>query len=95
MYMDEYEITQSYLQAKDRKAQVRILAELNLTSKQAIMDVLARRGAAQKEQFAPKEETRMLLYRLGLNDREIAERLGVDRQIILLWRRKNNLTANC
>jgi len=41
-----------------------------------------------------EEEQRMRLYRQGLNDREIAERLGLTTRAIHLWRRRRGLPAN-
>jgi|GEM_PF-4699608 len=49
----------------------------------------------QYQRLSPEEhEARMLLYRQGLNDREIAKALGVRYQTIAGWRYIHHLSAN-
>lgn len=94
--MDEGEIVRDYLQAKDRKAQIGILAELNLTSKNHILAILARYGLDAKDCILKPEENPefMRLYRDGLNDTEMAKALEVSHDTVRRWRRRNGLDSN-
>lgn len=49
MQMSEEEIVIDYKQAKNKKAQVEILADLNACSKEQIIEILKRNGISSKE----------------------------------------------
>ena len=91
MYMDEGEIVRDYLQAKDREAQVAILADLNLTTRSHILDILSQNGVNVHKRKLGDHEL-MRLYKDGLNDSQIARELGVSATAINRWRIK--LDAN-
>lgn len=93
MYMDEGEIVRDYLQAKDRKAQVAILADLNLTTRSHILDILAQNGVNVHKRKLEDHEL-MRLYKDGLNDSQIARELGVSATAIKHWRIKNGLKVS-
>lgn len=93
MYMDEGEIVRDYLQAKDREAQVAILADLNLTTRSHILDILSQNGVNVHKRKLEDHEL-MRLYKDGLNDSQIARELGVSATAIKHWRIKNGLDAN-
>lgn len=93
MYMDEGEIVRDYLQAKDREAQVSILADLNLTTRSHVLDILAKHGLDVRRKNLEGNEL-MSLYKDGLNDSQIARELGVSATAIKRWRIKNGLDAN-
>lgn len=58
MQMTESEITRSYRQADDKKAQIRILAELNACQREDIINILTAAGEikALRKKAAPKEK---------------------------------------
>ena len=88
--MDATEIVNSYKYAKNKNAQIGILAELNACSKEQIINILAEQGAVPGlpaiKSSSPKPprmtwtgELRRELVRLaeeGLTDEQIGERLG-------------------
>lgn len=93
----EFEVIQSYRQAKDKNKQIGILADLAGTDKQGIIKILMEAGEVtgvkmQKKVPTPKkskvewtpELTADLLrmHDAGLKNIEIAERLGVDRKAV-------------
>ena len=93
MYMDDGEIVRDSLQAKDRKAQVGILADLNLTTRSHVLDILAKHGLDARRKKLEDHEL-MSLYKDGLNDSQIAKTLGVSATAIKHWRIKNGLDGN-
>lgn len=105
-YMTDGEIITDFRQAKDQKAQVKILAELNCVSVPEMRTKLAELGLLPNEAPAdttilrkpakaplpPMDELRaMELYREGLDDLAIAEALGVTRSRIRDWRLRMHL----
>lgn len=93
MYMDEGEIVRDFLQAKDRKAQVEILAQRNLISESDVLAVLARNGVDVKDCKSENPKF-MRLYKEGLSDPKMAEALGVSCDTVRRWRRRNGLPNN-
>lgn len=93
MYMERHEIVQMYKEAKDKNAQIEILADLNVCSKQEILTILQEEGlisgvkgkehkkTAVKTKMVwteeAKERVRLLLSE-GMTVLEAAERMGLD-----------------
>lgn len=98
MMMTETDICREYRQAANQRAQIGILADLNVTTKREIMAILERNGVV----FPPmrgvnrswdKARARTL-YDQGKTDREIAELVGVIPNTINVWRRGLRLPSN-
>lgn len=103
--MNDDEIRVSYNTAKDRKAQVKVLAELNATTPEKIVEKLLSMGcdvpALPKKQKKQKllrakevlfDETRARsLFAEGKSDLECAEMLGISEYAFSTWRRKNGM----
>ena len=92
------EIVRSYRQAKDQKAQIKILAELNTCSVEEIRRVLADEGVLAEEPQKAKSpakrfdaERALALYGEGRSDEAIAEALGVSGDTVTKWRRGSGL----
>ncbi|MCM1220697.1 MAG: hypothetical protein NC548_40030 [Lachnospiraceae bacterium] len=109
MMMSESEIVTFYRQAADQKKQIKILAELNGTSKERIESILSDAGYdLHKKRRKPGSTGRTRrsscadlypkfkeFYDLGLSDREIGLRSGCTSSPVRNWRIKNNLPLNC
>ena len=97
IYTDD-EIRDSFRKAQDKKAQVRVLAELNGTDVETMGKKLVELGlipAPPAPKVPPFDEARaMELYNEGLCDLDIAEMLGVSVQTFSIWRRNHNLPSN-
>lgn len=94
MTMTEEDICKEYREAKDRKAQVGILAELNGCSKEKIAEVLESAGIQAEGVNRKKKlpEDRMLeLYDRGLSDEAIAREIGCSGPTVSKWRREKGL----
>lgn len=93
----EFEIIQSYRQAKNKNKQIGILADLAGTDKQEIIKILMEAGEVtgvktqkkvpvskkSKVNWTPElTEDLLRLHEEGLKNIEIAERLGVDRKAV-------------
>ena len=101
--MDDTEIRNSYNTAKNREAQVKVLAELNATTPAAMAEKLRELGCDVPEIPEVKQrplrahdlildETRArALFEEGKSDLDIAEMLGVSVYAFATWRRKNGL----
>lgn len=48
--MSDYEICKNYRHAKDKRAQIRILADMNITSKAVIESILMSAGLMHEKQ---------------------------------------------
>lgn len=107
MTMTEAEICREYSQAANPAAQIGILADLNVTTKQEIISVLERNGMtfpqdARRERkgggFVKKRgwdtSKAKALYDEKKTDSEIAEAVGVTRSTICAWRRGLQLPPN-
>ena len=103
--MNDDEIRVSYNTAKDRKAQVKVLAELNATTPEKIVEKLLSMGcdvpALPKKQKKQKllrakevlfdEARARTLFAEGKSDLECAEMLGISKYAFATWRRKNGM----
>lgn len=101
--MSDDEIRVSYNTAKDQKAQVRVLAELNATTQQAIAEKLKTLGCDVPE--LPKVKQKPLraydvlfdenraraLFADGKSDLDCAEMLGISVYKFAEWRRRNGM----
>lgn len=110
MYMTEADICQEYRQAKDKQAQIGILAELNLCTQDEIRALLVRNGflkdlpekkpAARRNQSRKKgavswdTEQARALCEEGRTDREIGEALGVAPSTVCKWRKAEGLPSS-
>ena len=71
------EVVTQYRQAKDKKAQIHILAELQQCSESEIVELLRERGAITDVNVRIRE-----LFDQGESQRRIAEILGIDRNTV-------------
>ena len=101
--MDDAEIRTSYNTAKDPKAQIKVLAELNVTTPSAIAAKLRELGCDVPDMPEVKqrplrahdvlfdEDRARALFAEGKSDRDIAEMLGISVSTFAAWRRKNGM----
>ena len=99
MVMTKEEIIRHYLGAKKKKEDIQVLAELNDVHKKEIETILIENGVLEKtmtKQQNTKYDPEQMrhLYDEGLNDREIAEKMGCTNTTVLTFRQKNNLPPN-
>lgn len=100
MQMSDNEILGNYRRAKDQKAQVKILADLNAVSEPEMAEKLRSLGIkvpgrAAKESSSSVDWLRARqLYDEGQSDLEIAEQLGCSKQTLANWRKREGLHAN-
>ncbi len=96
MTMTNEEIVRHYRQADDKAADIKVLADLNVTGKDEIIGILEAAG----EKIPGRSRGSKLdgkikpLYEQGLNDAEIVGRLGCTAPTIANWRRRNGLPVN-
>ena len=101
--MDDAEIRTSYNTAKDPKAQINVLAELNVTTPSAIAAKLRELGCDVPDMPDVKqrplrahdvlfdEDRARALFAEGKSDLDIAEMLGISVSTFAAWRRKNGM----
>jgi hypothetical protein len=89
-YMTDGEIRRRYRWMVPGRDSIRILAELNCCEKKEIERII-REG---EDMGKIDHDKCMELYRQGLSDLKIAEIFKCSGNLILLWRRKNNLPAH-
>lgn len=107
MYMSDAEISTGYRTAKNKDAQVQILADLNGVPREAMEEKLRELGLLEKTggegepprkkapRPAPFDETRAKeLHAEGRDDLAISEMLGVSKTVFANWRREQGLNAN-
>ena len=103
MQMTDGEILTSWKQAKDQKAQLGILADLNAVSVKTMREKLLEMGAenvpaarkGNNRHAARIDELRaMELYNQGLCDLDIAETCGVSVVTVQNWRKMMRLKVN-
>ena len=110
MWMSNDEICLRYRLAKNQKEQIQILADLNVTTKQEIIEVLKQGGMVVPEQKPPapkvdkpkpprvfrfNTESARRLYDQKLTDKEIAAQLCLPVSTIWKWRKENSLPSHC
>lgn len=102
LHMGAKEIVASYRTAKNPKAQIGVLADLNGCSEKEIEEVLVQLGAmkpAERKKPNPRkinvdgEQARELLEQ-GLTDEEAAAALGIGTHKFAEWRREAGLKPN-
>ena len=84
-YYEDWEIREMYLAAKDKKAQIAILAELCLTTRRKIKEKLAELGVAEIPEepparmvWTPEDNARLLkLSEQDIKHKDIARLYGV------------------
>ena len=86
MDMTREEIVRHYRQAADRKEDIKILAELNCTSRDVIRAILADEGESVPAVGNKLSDQIESLYEAGLSDREIARQLECDKGTVVNWR---------
>lgn len=96
MVMTDDEIATSYRQAKNQKAQIKVLADLNGTNTVEMRQHMVAMGLLEPEVLATPtrdsgiDELRaMELFKEGKTDLDIAEMLGVPISRIQSWRSRN------
>ena len=101
--MDDAEIRTSYNTAKDPKAQIKVLAQLNVTTPSAIAATLRELGCDVPDMPEVKqrplrahdvlfdEDRARALFADGKSDLDIAEMLGISVSTFAAWRRKNGM----
>lgn len=79
MLLSEHEILRDYRQARNKVAQIQILADMNMCSKYEITKYLEQRGVRVLKcgTVAERRETIRYLYDQGLCDEEIAVQTGM------------------
>ena len=96
MTMTNEEIVRHYRQASDKAADIKVLADLNATSRNEIIAVLEDAG----EKIPGKSRGSKLdgkikpLYEQGLNDVKIARQVGCSDTTVANWRKRNGLPVN-
>ena len=98
MQMTDAEILSSYKGAKDPKAQITVLADLNGVCKAEMAQKLRELGVhipeAKPRPSAMDELRAAELYRAGACDLDIAEQLGCKKTQVTEWRKRSGLAAN-
>lgn len=88
MTMTNAEIVADYRQAKNKRAQIKILADLNATGMSVIKEIL--RDAGEVLPRAPLDGAQIeALYKHGLSDEKIAKEMGCSPGSIANWRKRN------
>lgn len=93
MTMTNEEIVRHYREAADKAADIQVLADLNVTSKNEIIAILEAAGETLpgKHRAGKLDEKIKPLYEQGLSDAEIAKRLGCSNPTVANWRKRNGL----
>lgn len=91
-YLTDGEMRTLYMDAADRRTAVRILADLTDSTQQDIMDWLEIKGYPMPYVYGDAE--RWALYKDGKTDKEIAQKVGLQKSTISYWRRRNGLAPN-
>lgn len=98
--MSDGEIARRYRNALDPKKAIKILAQLNGAGPSDITAALLRQGIVlnapppiRKERKRLNQQEARRLYDLGLNDGQIADKLGVSPGSVYHWRYRNGLPA--
>ena len=95
MEMSEYEICREYKQAKDKRVQVGILADLNLCSRKRILLILNQNGlcAPPRRKNAPKIDKQLAAQMVirGMSNKQIANVFGCKPAAVGSFRRRNDM----
>lgn len=102
MTMSDGEIITSFNQAKDKSAQVSVLADLNMTSRMQMRAYLEKLGVdlscieGRKPPATKKldEKKAMDRYLQGMSDKEAAKELGIAMTTFAKWRANQGLPSN-
>lgn len=91
MMMTEAEIIRQYREAENLSGQIRILADLNCCGLDRIKRIVGAKLGKATVRINYYEVER--LYRKGLNDREIAEKMKCSAPAVTKWRERESLPA--
>lgn len=94
LFMTDEEIRKAYKEARDRRGQISILAQLNCTTEKTIADILGVELEKRTHAIRIQEDAFRKLYDEGKNDREIAEALGVNKSSVTAARNRLKLPPN-
>lgn len=95
MIMSDSEISASYREAKDRKGQIQVLADLNACPREEMEQYLCKLGLIHDTPQPAFDYLRAAeLYADGLCDLDIAEQMGVGVYKIANWRRSKGFRPN-
>ena len=110
MWMSQHEISYEYRTARDKAAQIEILADLNAVSAWEMKKYLCSLGldvpevgraggrsltGSRKARVRIDSEAAFRLYDEKKTDPQIAAALGVTESAIMYWRKRNGLHSNC
>ena len=93
MTMTNAEIVGDYRQAKNKRAQIKILADLNDTAADTIKEILRKAGEHLPKTKLDSDKMEEL-YRKGLTDSEIAAAVGCSPSGVRSWRERKDLPRN-
>ena len=88
--MSDFEILRDYREARDKKEQVKILADMNLCTQKEIVELLVRHGIKAKYRKCWNEEKLeklKVLHGQEMTDEEMAEELSFSSQYVGQLRR--------
>ena len=95
--ISEAEVLEKYHKAEDKEYIIEVLAGLTASTQVEMREFLGL-GMKHKKKIAPPAqldtEEAKRLYDLGLCDREMAERLGVQKTIVRNWRQRKGILCN-
>lgn len=93
--MTDHEIKMSYLDAADKRGQLKVIAQLNGTTVPKILAKLRALGVEDlpEPQSRIDHELALALYSQNLRDSEIAAQLGCTQNAVRNWRLANDLPA--
>ena len=97
MTMSEFEILRDYRQAKDKKEQVKILADMNMCTQKEMKAYLEQHGVNAKARNTWTDETVRKFQKLfheGLSDNELADAMSLKVSTIYTMRIKYGLKRN-
>lgn len=97
MVQSEFEILRDYRQAKDKKEQIKILADMNLCTQKEVVELLVKHGINAKYRKSKNEaklEKLKVLHSQGLTDEEMAEKLRFKPEYVRQLRVRLDLNKN-
>ncbi|MHC1696422.1 MAG: helix-turn-helix domain-containing protein [Eubacteriales bacterium] len=93
--MTEDEIRTSYRDAKKPKAQIKILAELNNTSEEAIQQIITgvKPTSPERKKYNRIDDYEALdMHRQGATEKQIADYFGVTKEAVRSWKKRRLTT---